>query len=778
MKSFVHYNAESIREATSLLKKYDGKAKVNAGGTDLLGAMRDKCIPEYPEAVINIKSIDGLDYIKKDKNGIKIGALTKLGDICKSAEVKKEYAVLAEAAYSVASPHIRNMATLGGNLAQDVRCWYYRYPRQIGGPIVCLRKGGKICNALAGDNRYHSLFGAAPLGDYPCAGHCPANTDIPSSMSRVRTGDVGGAARIVMDVNPLPAITGRVCPVFCESECNRGGLDEPVAINCVERTLGDYVLGHTGEFYAAPKTKSTKKVAVVGSGPAGLAAAFYLRKAGLGVTVFEKMKEAGGMLFYSIPPYRLPKDIVRAQVKALAGMGVEIRTGVELGKDLAAKDLEDFNAVFVAGGTWRSLTLGVAGVDAKGVHLALEYLKKVNSGEQVPLGKKVIVVGGGSVAMDAARTARRLGAEEVSVICLECREPGLKDSLLAQEAEVREAEEEGIVINPSLAVQKIIVKNGKAAGVETMKCTSVREPDGKFNPQYDMTCSTAPMQAESVILAIGQVLDPALSEAAKKLGDAIFTGGDMASGPSTVIEAIASGKKAAQAIASKLGVSLEAAETAKARESFVASQYSTIPRVVVRERPAEARVKSIDKEDRPSISMNEAETEAGRCFNCGCLAVGPSDVAIALVALDARIVTTKRNVSAEEFFSAGVNRSTLLEPDELIKEVQIPKPSAGVVQRYDKFTLRKPVDFAVVSVASLFTSKDGVCADARIVLGAVAPEPLRARKAEEIMKGRPFDEKTAQEAAAAALAEAKPLEMNEYRVEIAKTLVKRAICPA
>ena len=172
------------REATRLLAKYEGKAKVNAGGTDLLGAMRDKCLSEYPEAVINIKTINGLDYIKKDKKGLRIGALTKLADIAGSPEVKEEYKLLAEAAHSVASPHIRNMATIGGNLAQDVRCWYYRYPQQIGGPIICLRKGGKICSALAGDNRYHSIFGAAPMTEYPCASHCPAAYQYPRVSQR------------------------------------------------------------------------------------------------------------------------------------------------------------------------------------------------------------------------------------------------------------------------------------------------------------------------------------------------------------------------------------------------------------------------------------------------------------------------------------------------------------------------------------------------------------------------------------------------------------------
>ena len=163
VKPFVHRNARSIGEAVRLLAKYNGRAKVNAGGTDLLGVMRDRITVDYPEAVINLKRIEGLDQIKTDSKGIRIGALAKLADVANSPDVKEEYRLLAESAYSVASPHVRNMATVGGNLAQDVRCWYYRYPRRIGGPIICLRKGGKVCSALPGDNRYHSVFGAAPL---------------------------------------------------------------------------------------------------------------------------------------------------------------------------------------------------------------------------------------------------------------------------------------------------------------------------------------------------------------------------------------------------------------------------------------------------------------------------------------------------------------------------------------------------------------------------------------------------------------------------------------
>jgi NADPH-dependent glutamate synthase beta subunit-like oxidoreductase len=776
MKPFTHHNARTLREALKLLTKYDGKAKVNAGGTDLLGVMRDKSIPEYPEAVINLKTIKGLDYIKKDAKGIKIGALAKLADIARSPAVKEAYGLLVQAVLSVATPHVRNMATIGGNLAQDVRCWYYRYPRQIGGPIVCLRKGGKICSALAGDNRYHSLFGAAPLSEYPCSSHCPAHTDIPRYLSKVRKSDYTGAGRILMGYNPIPALTGRICPVFCEPECNRRELDDAVAIQCVERAMGDYVLDHADEFYGPPLRESGKKVAVVGSGPAGLAAAFYLRRDGHKVTVYEKMSEAGGMLLYGIPNYRLPKDVVRRQTEVLKGMGIAIEVGVDVGRTVTFDAIrEDFDAIFVAGGAWKSLRLGVPGEEARGVHYALDYLRKINSGETVPLGNRVIVIGGGSVAIDAARTARRLGAKDVRVVCLECRDRESKDRMLALDSEILEAEEEGIVIHPSLGVREIVARDGKVAGIETVTCTSVREPNGTFNPQFDMACTAVTLEAGSLIVAIGQTVDPPLVALCAEPDRKIFTGGDMVCGPSTVIQAVASARDAVTAIGAHLRTTQTAGEEKRSQTEFIPSYFEEIPRALVRQPRQDERIKGIDMEHMPGLTPAEAEREAHRCFNCGCLAVVPSDVGIALVALSARIVTTKRSVLAQDFFSASATRSTVLDRDELIKEIQIPKPPAGAHQRYEKFTLRKPVDFAIVSVASLVSKEDGVCKDARIILGAVAPEPLRAKKAEDAIRGRSITETTATEAAEKAVEGAMALSMNDYKIALTKALVKRAI---
>ena len=298
-----------------------------------LGILRDHCASEYPESVIDIKNVAGLDFIKAGAKRLRIGALTKLADLVKSPDIQKDYRLLAEAAGSIAGPNLRNMATVGGNLAQDVRCWYYRYPQQIGGPIVCLRKGGRTCSALAGENRYHSIFGAAAAVERRCAGHCPAHIDIPGYLRQIRKGNIGEAAKILMNYNPMPAITGRVCPVFCEPQCNRSEFDDPVAIHCIERGVGDYILDHAADYFVPPRSESGRKAAIIGSGPAGLAAAFYLRGSGHDVTVFEKMPEPGGMLLYSIPPFRLPKEVVRKQIQALELMGIKFEVGASVGDE-------------------------------------------------------------------------------------------------------------------------------------------------------------------------------------------------------------------------------------------------------------------------------------------------------------------------------------------------------------------------------------------------------------------------------------------------------------
>jgi CO/xanthine dehydrogenase FAD-binding subunit len=278
------------------------------------------------------------------------------------------------------------------------------------------------------------------------------------------------------------------------------------------------------------------------------------------------------------------------------------------------------------------------------------------------------------------------------------------------------------------------------------------------------------LDGESIVVAIGQADDHSLDQR----GQGIFTGGDMVSGPSTVIRAVASAQETVREIEKFLNEGRPLAKPGIATE-YAESCFESIPRVKVQQTLLPERIKQIDREDVPGLTMTEIETEARRCVNCGCLAIGPSDLAIALVALDASIVTNKRTLGAQAFFSASATSSTVLEPDELIKEVQIPRPAKGTRQSYRKFTLRKPLDFAVVSVASVISSNNGICTDACITLGAVAPAPLRAAAAEAAIKGKPLNETEAGEAARLALAGSMPLGMNGYKAEIARVLVKRSI---
>jgi NADPH-dependent glutamate synthase beta subunit-like oxidoreductase len=779
MRSFKHIHARTIDEACKLLGKHKGKAVINAGGTDLLSTLKEEYLLNYPEAVINIKTLSGLDDIVEEGGVLKIGALTKLSDIIKSPLLRTSYKALVEAARSVATPQIRNTATIGGNLCQDIRCWYYRYPRLIGGPIQCLRKGGKICNALTGDNRYHSIFGASGVAVYPCSSSCPAHADIPSYLSKVRNGNLMEAARIVLDFNPLPAITGRVCPTFCEPECNRSELDEPVAIRCVERSLGDTSLERMTEVFKPPASESGKNIAIIGSGPAGLAAAYYLRRSGHRVTVFEKLPQAGGMLFYSIPPYRMPKDVVRKQIQALAGMGIEFRVGVHVGKDVTVAELTGrFDAVFLASGAWEEKPVGIRGEEI--TLSGLQFLNQANTAMGEMPGRKVAIIGGGNVALDVARTLRRLGGEPVVVYRRSRGEmPAFRD-------EVEKAQEEGI----EFWFLTLPIEASQAEGKIMLKCVRMQlgSSDASGRPQpVPIPGSDFSSMFDAVIKAVGEKPDASLlpvefrrkarkaTPSARLLGRNLFAGGDFITGPSTVVQAIASGREAARLIERSFKGSQPSSKQTGTDQVFRSPSFTVESRIRVPVSPASERLKSMDVEDIRSVDFNEAKTEASRCFNCGCLAVSPSDIGIALIALGATIVTTKRTLDAQNFFTATATGSTALDPDELVTEIQVPKPQDEVRQTYLKFTLRTPIDFGIVSVASAIALKGGICADARIALGAVAPSPVRAKKAEEFLKGRPIDQNTAREAAEQAVAGAEPLSRNGYKLEIVKALVRRAI---
>ena len=779
LRSFKHLNATSLEEAGNVLCRHGMKAAAIAGGTDLLGALKDNVRPEYPELLVNIKTIPGLDYIEEDNTGLRIGALTRLHAIEKSEVVREKYRLLAMAAHSVATPHVRNMGTIAGNICQEPRCWYYRNPECM---FHCLRKGGQTCNAFTGENRYHSIFGAARMATTPCSAECPGKVDIPSYFSLIREKKIDKAAETLLACNPMPAITGRVCPHLCETKCNRHEFDEAVSIRNIERYMGDYILDNVVAIMRPPQKENGKNVAVVGAGPAGLSAAYYLRQAGYAVTVFDKLKEAGGMLMYAIPAYRLPKGLVRRQVKALQSTGIIFRLQVNIGKDVTLEDIrKDFNAVFLATGGWGQRPLGIK--DERLLISGLDWLTEVNSGLRKAPGKKVLVIGGGNAAVDVAITARRLGATNVTIACLECRE-----EMPAIASEIEQALDEGIQLMPSWGPDQLLHGNNRIKGMQLVRCTSVFDAKGHFAPAFDNSTRTT-VDADAIILAIGQRTDLSfigsvlrterglikVDQDTQETNTAgVYAGGDVAIGPASVIQAIAAGRRAAASIdlylmKKRIHTNSQKVTMSKFKADYLVKMAKGKTAIL----PVSRR--RIDIEDTVGFNLSEMEHEANRCFNCGCVAVNASDMAPALIALDAKIKTTRRILTAEGFFSAGIMKTSQLEAGELVVEIQIPQPTLGSQQGFIKFAQRNSHDFPVVSVAAVLGMNADRVDAVRIVLGAVAPVPLRIKDVEVFLKGKNLNNKSAATAGNIAGKHTLPLSKNKYKVQVAKALVEKVI---
>ncbi len=782
LQPFKYIPADSLQMAEALLKEYEGRAAVIAGGTDLLGGLKDAVHSHPPQVLIGLKPVKDLSYVTIEPAGVRIGALTTLNAIAKNPAIRQTFPLLAQAAASVASPQIRNVATIAGNLCQEPRCWYYRNPDNT---FDCLRKGGRWCDALFAENRYHSIFGGMCVSAAPCQAGCPIHNDIPAYMAKLRDGQVEEAVEILLRTNPLAPVMGRVCSHYCEEECNRSDYDEPVSIRSVERYLGDYALQHADTFYPAPGVASGKTVAVVGAGPAGLTAAYFLRQQGHAVTVYDRMPEAGGMLTYSIPAYRLPKAVVRAQVSALEHMGIQFELGACVGiEGLTLQELRArYDSVFLATGLWNGKKLRLE----KGELLdsGLEFLINVQTGKEKPAGQRVLVIGGGSVAVDVAITARRLGAQQVSMACLESLEtmPAIPD-------DITQAHEEGITILPSWGPQRVIERDGKLVGMELVRCASVFDKDGRFAPVFDSGEKTV-VEVDQVLVAIGQSADLAYAgttlqtergmivaekETAATSQEGVFAGGDVTGQAATVVQAMAAGKRAAVAIDAYLtgtqGHRIPTS-TGKIPVTINTAALAASWRVAAPLRPVPQR--TLRGEDSATLAVEAMQGETLRCANCGCVAVNASDLAPALIALDAQVRTTQRTLAAADLFAAAENKTTLLADDELIEEIWIPAPQPETRQCYLKFRTRNAIDFPIVSVAFCAALRDGRFHDSRVVLGAVAPVPLRIRAIEELLENQLPGKVLADEAASLAVSQAQPLARNKAKVEIVKALVARAI---
>ncbi|MCK4775974.1 MAG: FAD-dependent oxidoreductase, partial [Candidatus Krumholzibacteria bacterium] len=335
----------------------------------------------------------------------------------------------------------------------------------------------------------------------PCVHTCPAGADVPGYIRRIANGDVKGAAALVWEKLPLANVLGHVCFHLCEYECRRQQIDDPIAICALKRFAVDRGDAGILERAAVPPDNG-KNVAVVGAGPAGLSAAYFLRFKGYSVTVFDAAEEVGGVPATAIPRYRLPREVLVRDVNFIRNIGVAIKTGREFtsGEEMAALIKDGYDALVVAVGLPSSIKISVPGVELEGVHWGLEFLQQVKDALFDDLGKNVVVIGGGNVAIDVAMTAMRLtdGMSSVRLFCLEKRE-----EMPAHSFEIEKAEAEGIEIHPSWGPVEIRGEAGRAESVEFQRCTSVFDEQGRFAPRFDGETKTRP-EASTIIMAIGQ----------------------------------------------------------------------------------------------------------------------------------------------------------------------------------------------------------------------------------------------------------------------------------
>lgn len=486
-------------------------------------------------------------------------------------------------------------------------------------------------------------------GTAPCKTACPAHIAVQGYLKLAKEGRYDDALALIKKDNPLPAVCGHVCNRRCEDACTRGTVDEAVAIDEVKRFLAERDLNAETRYIPKKTIPSLKggfdeKIAIIGAGPAGLSCAYYLALTGYKPTIFEKNEEPGGMLRYGIPSYKLEKDLLAAEIDVIQELGVEIRCGVEIGKDITIEELREqgYRGFYVAIGCQRGRKPGITGENAKGAYAAVDFLREAGAKESFALEGDVVVVGGGNVAIDAARISSRCVDAKISMFCLEQRE-----NMPASKEEIAEALEEGIELNCGWGPKEVLEEDGKVAGVVFKKCIRVLDEQGRFSPEYDEE-QTVTIPCKHVIFSVGQAIEwgnmlDNLDLKRRSNGGAladkltyqtsepdIFVGGDVYTGPRFAIDAIAAGREGAISLHRYVHENCTLT-IGRNRRDFVeldknnisVESYDTSKRQI----PAKADEKAQAATFRDlshSLTEEQVKAETSRCLSCGASVVDPN----------------------------------------------------------------------------------------------------------------------------------------------------------
>ncbi|MFQ9240949.1 MAG: FAD-dependent oxidoreductase [Lachnospiraceae bacterium] len=486
-------------------------------------------------------------------------------------------------------------------------------------------------------------------GTAPCKTACPAHIAVQGYLKLAKEGRYDDALALIKKDNPLPAVCGHVCNRRCEDACTRGTVDEAVAIDEVKRFLAERDLNAETRYIPKKTIPSLKggfdeKIAIIGAGPAGLSCAYYLALTGYKPTIFEKNEEPGGMLRYGIPSYKLEKDLLAAEIDVIQELGVEIRCGVEIGKDITIEELREqgYKGFYVAIGCQRGRKPGITGENAKGTYAAVDFLREAGAKESFALEGDVVVVGGGNVAIDAARISSRCVDAKISMFCLEQRE-----NMPASKEEIAEALEEGIELNCGWGPKEVLEEDGKVAGVVFKKCIRVLDEQGRFSPEYDEE-QTVTIPCKHVIFSVGQAIEwgnmlDNLDLKRRSNGGAladkltyqtsepdIFVGGDVYTGPRFAIDAIAAGREGAISLHRYVHENCTLT-IGRNRRDFVeldknnisVESYDTSKRQI----PAKADEKAQAATFRDlshSLTEEQVKAETSRCLSCGASVVDPN----------------------------------------------------------------------------------------------------------------------------------------------------------